>query len=87
MEKSTFTRWLAVGLVATGILLCASFSVSGAAAKGKAASAPAGDPTDVATIKQLEQDMGNAMVAVDIDKLNQIFADDWATVGNPGKLY
>jgi ketosteroid isomerase-like protein len=86
MEKSTFTRWFAVGLLATGVLLWPSLSVSGAAAMGKAKSAPAGDPTDIATIKQLEQDMGDAMVAVDIDKLNQIFADDWATIGESGKI-
>jgi hypothetical protein len=48
--------------------------------------APASDPTAVDTIKQLEQNMGNAMLAVDIDKLNQIFADDWATVGSSGKI-
>src|SRR5438552_1822942 len=44
------------------------------------------DTTDVAAIKQLGQDMGDAMVAVDIDKLNQIFADDWATIASPGKV-
>jgi hypothetical protein len=26
------------------------------------------------------------MVAVDIDKLNQIFADDWATIGSSGRI-
>jgi hypothetical protein len=30
--------------------------------------------------------MGDAMVAVDIDKLNQIFADNWATVGSSGRI-
>jgi len=48
--------------------------------------APSKDPTAVNTIKQLEQDIGNAMVAVDIDKLNQIYADDWATIGLSGKM-
>jgi ketosteroid isomerase-like protein len=48
--------------------------------------APLNSPTDVAAIKQIEQEMGDAMVAVDIDKLNQIFADDWATVGKSGKI-
>jgi ketosteroid isomerase-like protein len=38
------------------------------------------DATDIAAIKQLGQDMGDAMVAGDIDKLNQIFADNWATI-------
>ena len=42
----------------------------------------ANDTSVVDTIKQLEQDMGNAMVAGDIDKLNQIYADDFATVGS-----
>ena len=53
-------------------------------AKGR--SAPVGDPADIEAIKQLGQDMGDAMVAADIDKLNQIFADDWATVGASGKV-
>lgn len=47
---------------------------------------PLNDPTDIAAIKQIEQEMGDAMVAVDVDKLNQIFADDWATVGTSGKI-
>ncbi|HET6177154.1 MAG TPA: nuclear transport factor 2 family protein [Candidatus Sulfotelmatobacter sp.] len=44
------------------------------------------DPAVVETIKQLERDMGDAMVAVNIDKLNQILADDWATIGHSGKI-
>jgi len=40
----------------------------------------------VDTIKQLEQDMGNAMMAGDIEKLNQIYADDFATIGSSGKV-
>jgi uncharacterized protein (TIGR02246 family) len=47
---------------------------------------PSTDPAVVNTIKQLEQDMGDAMVHVDIDKLNQIYADDFATVGSSGKI-
>src|SRR5581483_4836343 len=37
-------------------------------------------------VKQVAQDMGDAMVANDIDRLNGIFADDWATLGSQGKL-
>jgi ketosteroid isomerase-like protein len=48
--------------------------------------AQAKDVSVVDTIKQLEQDMGNAMAAGDIDKLSQIYADDWATVGSSGKV-
>jgi len=67
--------------------------LSGALCVGCAASVPAGsaktptnDPTDVATIKQLEVDMGDAMVAADTNRLNQIFADDWATIGTSGAV-
>ena len=47
--------------------------------------APSNDPADVAAIKQVGQDMGDAMVADDIDKLKQIFADDWVSLGSSGK--
>jgi len=46
-------------------------------------------PTDtsaVETIKQLEQEMGDAMIAGDVGKLSQIYADDWATVGSSGEV-
>src|SRR5205823_8570983 len=45
------------------------------------------DPTIVETMKQFAQDTGDAMVAGDIDKLNQIYADDWATVDSSGKIF
>ncbi|MFL6606312.1 MAG: nuclear transport factor 2 family protein [Steroidobacteraceae bacterium] len=38
------------------------------------------------TLKQLEQDLGDAMVAVDAGKLNQILADDWEAIGISGKI-
>ena len=44
------------------------------------------DPAVVATLKQIEQDMGDAMVAVDIEKLNRIFADDWTSIGASGNV-
>ena len=44
------------------------------------------DTSDIEAVKQISEDMGNAMVAGDINKLNQIFADDWATVGSDGKV-
>jgi ketosteroid isomerase-like protein len=49
--------------------------------------APSNDPAVVDAVKQVGQDMGDAMVAGDIDKLNQIFADDWATVDSSGKIF
>jgi ketosteroid isomerase-like protein len=45
------------------------------------------DPGAAEEIKKIEQDIGDAMVAVDLEKLNQAYADDWATVGSSGKLY
>lgn len=47
--------------------------------------APSNDADDVAVIKQISRDMGDAMVAGDVARLDQIFADDWVTVGS-GKL-
>jgi ketosteroid isomerase-like protein len=46
---------------------------------------PSQEPSDVNAVKQLEQDMGDAMVRVDIDKLSQIYADDFATISS-GKI-
>jgi ketosteroid isomerase-like protein len=46
---------------------------------------PSQDPAAVNAIEQLEKDMGDAMVRVDMDRLNEIYADDFVTVGS-GKL-
>jgi ketosteroid isomerase-like protein len=59
--------------------------VCGGLALADSPEAPINDPTDVASVKQLEQDMGNAMVAGDIERLNPIYADDFATFGSSGK--
>jgi ketosteroid isomerase-like protein len=45
------------------------------------------DPMVVETIKQLEQEIGDAMVARNIEKLNQTYANDWATIGSSGKIF
>jgi ketosteroid isomerase-like protein len=45
------------------------------------------DPMVVDTIKQLEQEIGDAMVARNIEKLNQTYANDWATIGSSGKIF
>ena len=47
---------------------------------------PSKDPADINAVTQVAQDMGDAMVRVDIDKLNQIYADDFVTVGRSGKI-
>jgi len=46
---------------------------------------PSKDPADINAVTQVAQDMGDAMVRVDIDKLNQIYADDFATISS-GKI-
>ena len=84
MKKGVFSQWFVV-LLFLALACWTNLIIRGAAAMGK--SAPAVDPAAVDTIKQLERDMGNAMVAGDFDKLNQIYADDWATVGADGKTY
>jgi ketosteroid isomerase-like protein len=88
MKKSVFTRRFAVLLLFSVSVWWASLTVKEGAAmsKGWHAASASKDPADVDTIKQLEQDMGNAMVAGDIDKLNQIYADDFATVGSSSKI-
>jgi ketosteroid isomerase-like protein len=43
---------------------------------------PSKDPADINAVTQVSQDMGDAMVRVDIDKLNQIYADDFATISS-----
>lgn len=47
----------------------------------RAAEAPAQDSGEVETLKRLGQQMGDAMIARDIDALDRIFADDWASGG------
>ena len=44
------------------------------------------DPMVVENIEQMEEEIGDAMVERNIEKLNQTYADDWATVGSSGKI-
>ena len=44
------------------------------------------DPAVVEALKQIEREMGQAMVAVDIDTLNRIFADEWTSIGASGAV-
>ena len=57
-----------------------------AAVVSAASPQPTRDPNVVNALKQIEQDMGDAMVRADVDRLGQIYADDFATVGMSGKL-
>jgi len=44
------------------------------------------DPAVVEALKQIEWDMGHAMVAVDLEKLNRILADGWTSIGASGAV-
>jgi ketosteroid isomerase-like protein len=70
-------KWLIIAIV---------FAFAGITVSGAQPPKASQDPTDISAIKQLAQDMGDAMVHVDIDKLNQIYADDFITVGRSGKV-
>jgi ketosteroid isomerase-like protein len=85
MRKSVFSGWFAVALSISALGGWANESRE-AAARGKGNSVAADDPADIEAVRQVGRDMGDAMVAVDIDKLDQIFADDWATIGASGKI-
>jgi ketosteroid isomerase-like protein len=60
---------------------------SAAARLADSAKAQSKDPAVVDAVKQFEQEVGDAMVARDIDKLSQTYADDWATVDSSGKIF
>ena len=74
---------LIASLLITSALLCTGSMVLAASLDTPSKEAVA---ADVAAIRQLGKDMGDAMVAGDTDKLNQIFADDWNSVGASGKV-
>jgi ketosteroid isomerase-like protein len=70
-------------LIASVLLACA-FGVSAWAVSSKTSSA---DSSAVDAVKQVGQDMGDAMIALDIEKLDRIFGDDWVTIGLSGKVF
>jgi uncharacterized protein (TIGR02246 family) len=45
---------------------------------------PAKGPSAAESVKQLEHDWADAVIAGDADKVNQILADDWVGVGYDG---
>ena len=44
------------------------------------------NPAVVEALKQIEREMGQAMVAIDLETLNRIFADDWTSIGASGAV-
>src|SRR4051794_564527 len=47
---------------------------------------PSNNASDIAAIKQISRDMGDAMVSGDIATLDRMFADDWVSVASSGKV-
>jgi len=86
MKRSIFRQGCVALLLFSSLALWATVSIRDAAAMSQGNSAPVGNPADIEAVKQLGRTMGDAMVAVDIDKLNKIYADDWATVGSSGEV-
>jgi ketosteroid isomerase-like protein len=85
MKKSVFSQWFVALCLFSAFVWWASGSIREASAMGKGKSAPASDSTDVDAIKQLEQSMGNAMLAGDVNKLSQIYGDDFKAISS-GKI-
>jgi ketosteroid isomerase-like protein len=69
-------------LVAAALLTCVCAGV---------VSADESEPTSVdsrvvETLKQNAQDHGDALVAADVERLDQILADDWKAIGLSGRV-
>jgi len=94
MKKSVSRQGCVVLLLISSLAVWATVTICGAAALSKETRAPVcnpgapiGNPADIEAIKQLGRSMGDAMVAVDINKLSEIYADDWASVGSSGTIH
>jgi len=76
-------RKLVASILITSALVC-----TGTVVLAESPDAPSKEAVaaDVVAIRQLGKDMGDAMVAGDIVRLDEIFADDWASVGSSGKV-
>jgi uncharacterized protein (TIGR02246 family) len=75
-------RKLAIAGMIASLLACAG-SLGAASPEPPSREAEA---ADVAAIRQLGKDMGDAMVAGDVETLDRIFADDWRSVGSSGNV-
>jgi ketosteroid isomerase-like protein len=87
MKKIALVHWTLV-LLFVALLCFAGVGIKAAVATDKSdkAPAPSTDPAVIEAVKKVEREMGDAMVAADIGKLDEIFADDWATIGRSGRV-
>ena len=65
------------------LLVCACVGLAFAQASKTPAKAPAG-PSISDSVKQLEHDWTDGMIAGDTDKVGAILADDWVSIGPDG---
>ena len=88
MKKSVLGQSFTGLLLVSGLAWCSSVGIRGAAAMHRELNAPSpsNDPIAIEAIKQVSRDMGDAMVAGDVQKLNQIYADDWTEIGSSGEV-
>jgi uncharacterized protein (TIGR02246 family) len=85
--KSTYSEMTQMRHHIVSVLIASVFACGSAAlADSHDARSKGAVDSDVAAIRQLGKDMGDAMVAGDVEKLDQIFADDWASVASSGKV-
>jgi ketosteroid isomerase-like protein len=68
-------------------LLLSAICAGQAFAAALDAPSPTADPSDVATLEKIEQDLGDAMKAADVKWASQFHASDWVTVGSGGKVF
>lgn len=71
-------------LIASVLLAGALFTIPLWAASPPGSSA---DSSVADTIRQAGQDMGDAMIALDVEKLDRIFGDEWVTIDSTGGIY
>jgi ketosteroid isomerase-like protein len=64
------------------VLLACAFTVPAWADSSQASA----NSSEVDAVKQLGRDMGEAMIALDVDKIDRMFGNDWVTVGSSGSV-
>ena len=89
MKKNALGQWIVMLLLVSALAWWAGVSIWEAAAMSVQGDAPV-PSKDLAVIEAVRKvegpDMGDAMVALDTDKLNQIFGADWVAIGESGRV-
>jgi Domain of unknown function (DUF4440) len=66
---------------------CLLFAFTVVAPAMAAAPEPSTNQNVIDAVKKVENDLGDAMVAGDVARLDQIYAADFASIGGSGKVY